>query len=169
MSDLFKKHLIPQGNKPMRMPTDSERDQYDHRKRLKRIDAEIAQLKAERRNIFKMLQYGAHAKKDTAYSLYALQLECGKFYVGFTTDVDRRYKKHEKGKGAQWTKKYKPLMILEVREIPLDQHERAGFLEDDMTIEYAMKYGSEHVRGGGYCQILAPNWPDVVVQNERSY
>lgn len=166
MSDLFKRHVIQQTAKPVRMPTDAERDQYDYKKRLKQIDSEMAILKVERRNIINSLKYGAKAKIGTAYSLYALRLECGKYYVGFTNDVDRRFKRHSKGKGAMWTRMYKPLEIIEVREIPLDQHARVAFLEDDMTVEYAMKYGSEHVRGGGFCQ-MRPRWPDVVIQNER--
>lgn len=97
--------------------------------------------------------------------LYALQLEDGCYYIGQTRNVDRRYKRHSKGKGAAWTKLHKPLSVIETRNTKLTIESEAARIEDDMTIEYALKYGSELVRGGGYCQ-TKPRWPDVVIQNE---
>lgn len=36
--------------------------------------------------------------------LYVLQLENGKYYVGKTNDITRRYNEHKEGKGCEWTK-----------------------------------------------------------------
>lgn len=97
--------------------------------------------------------------------LYALELEEGCWYIGMSYDPVRRLVRHQNGKGAQWTKLHKPIRIHEVRETYEYIQDNAAKLEDDMTIEYAMKYGKHKVRGGGYCQ-AKPYWPDVVLQNE---
>jgi predicted GIY-YIG superfamily endonuclease len=97
--------------------------------------------------------------------LYALRLEDDCWYVGMTRNPDKRFKKHLSGKGALWTKLHAPIEIVEVRDTKQTDDSAAGLLEDDMTLEYAMKYGSDTVRGGGYCQ-SKPRWPDVVLQNE---
>jgi len=97
--------------------------------------------------------------------LYALQLGNGFYYVGMTRDVHSRLRQHEKGKGSMWSKQYGVVRMFDIRQTGLTIDSLAAKLEDDMTIEYALKYGSDKVRGGGYCQ-RKPRWPDVVRQNE---
>jgi cellular nucleic acid-binding protein len=77
--------------------------------------------------------------------IYVLELRSGKYYVGTTTDVDRRYEEHASGKGSIWTRQYKPLSILETRRA------NSIFDEENVTKEYMMKYGIENVRGGPFC------------------
>lgn len=96
--------------------------------------------------------------------LYALRLESNCWYVGMSRNVDRRFKAHKKG-NTIWTKEHPALEIVEVRETGLTSDSEVSRLEDDMTIEYAMMYGSAFVRGGAYCQRY-PRWPDIVLQNE---
>jgi predicted GIY-YIG superfamily endonuclease len=59
--------------------------------------------------------------KVRAYSLYALELEGGKYYVGITAykDVTIRFNQHLNDKGAKWTKRYKPVRIIEARSLGL--------------------------------------------------
>lgn len=97
--------------------------------------------------------------------LYALRLEGGHYYIGMSRNVDKRFTKHKKGKGSIWSKEFAPIEILEIRQTGSNDDSKVGLLEDDMTIEYAMKFGSRWVHGGGYCQ-RKPRWPAVVVQNE---
>lgn len=88
------------------------------------------------------------------FRLYTLLLEGGKYYVGMTAQtVEARFDQHHRGKGAQWTKIYKPIKILEVRELGLMAESKVVILETALTEEYMNRYGTDHVRGGKWCQI----------------
>ena len=80
-------------------------------------------------------------------AIYKMNLKDGKKYVGKTTNVDRRMNQHFSGNGAKVTKKFKPIDVKVVDEVP-------GFFSDDVeqeyTEEYIDKYGYENVRGGMY-------------------
>lgn len=80
-------------------------------------------------------------------TLYVLQLEDGKYYVGKSNNVPNRYKQHKDGLGSAWTKKYRPVKILEVRSLK-DEHD-----ENNTTKDYMKRFGIENVRGGAYCQV----------------
>jgi hypothetical protein len=80
-------------------------------------------------------------------TLYVLQLESGKYYVGKTSDVARRYAEHKNGQGSEWTKIFKPVKLLETREIKSDHD------ENNLTKDLMQKYGIENVRGGSYSQV----------------
>lgn len=79
-------------------------------------------------------------------SIYILCLQGGKYYVGKTTNVAKRYQEHLNGQGAQWTRKYKPISL--ERTIP----NASPFDEDKYVKEYMAKYGIDKVRGGSYVQ-----------------
>ena len=79
--------------------------------------------------------------------LYVLQCAGGKYYVGKTNDVMRRFEEHKSGKGSAWTSKYKPVKMLECRTITSDHD------ENNVTKDYMKKYGVENVRGGTYAQV----------------
>jgi len=88
-------------------------------------------------------------KKDinAPTTIYKLNLENGKKYVGKTTDVDRRMDQHFSGNGSKVTKKFKPIDGKTIDEVP-------GFFSDDVeqeyTEDYIEKYGYNNVRGGYY-------------------
>ena len=87
-----------------------------------------------------------------AATIYVLKLEGGKYYVGRTNKkVVQRFKEHINGKGSAWTRKYKPIKILDVIL------NRDKFDEDKITKQYMEKYGIENVRGGTYCKITLSN------------
>lgn len=79
--------------------------------------------------------------------LYVLKLDKGKWYVGKTTDVMKRYQQHVNGKGSAWTSKYPPVSLTESKPIT-SPHD-----ENNSTKDYMKKYGVENVRGGSYTQI----------------
>ena len=81
-------------------------------------------------------------------NIYILKLENDKYYVGKTEYLDIRIEHHITGKGSVWTKKYKPVKIIEI--IPNCD----DFDEDKYTIMYMSKYGIENVRGGSYCELI---------------
>ena len=79
--------------------------------------------------------------------IYILELENKKYYVGKTTNPDFRLEQHFNSSGSQWTKKYKPIKILELKP-NCDDYD-----EDKYTKIYMDKYGINNVRGGSYVQI----------------
>jgi predicted GIY-YIG superfamily endonuclease len=77
-------------------------------------------------------------------NLYVLKLEGGNYYVGKTANLDSRIAQHMGGHGSAWTRKYKPVSVIE--KIKNASH----FDEDSKTEEYMSKYGIDKVRGGSY-------------------
>ena len=92
--------------------------------------------------------------------LYVLQLTNGKYYVGKTTDMNRRYKEHKDGIGSSWTSKYKPVKILEVRPV------KDAYDENNTTKDLMKKYGIDNVRGGSYTQIELPEHLELSLETE---
>jgi hypothetical protein len=80
-------------------------------------------------------------------SIYTLQLEDGKYYVGRSYNVPKRINQHYNGEGSVWTKKYKPIRLY---EIFLD---KTKFDEDKYTLMYMSIFGIENVRGGSFCSV----------------
>lgn len=83
----------------------------------------------------------------TKVIIYILELESGKYYVGRTLNLEKRYKDHTLGKGCSYTKKYPPIKIKEVF------HDKSPFDEDRYVIEYMCLYGIDNVRGGCYSMV----------------
>lgn len=93
-------------------------------------------------------------------SLYVLQLSSGKYYVGKTADVMKRFEQHKSGNGSAWTKLYAPVKILEVKPIT-SPHD-----ENNVTKDYMKKYGINNVRGGSYTQVTIPDDTRGVLERE---
>ena len=79
--------------------------------------------------------------------IYILQLENNKYYVGKTNNSSFRLEDHFSNNGSLWTKKYKPIKVLELIS-DCDNYD-----EDKYTIQYMEKYGINNVRGGSFCNI----------------
>ena len=78
--------------------------------------------------------------------IYILLLEKDKIYIGRTSNFDKRYNDHINGKGSWWTRKYKPVEIL-------DKYTSSNSFEEDTFVKmYMSEYGIENVRGGSYVQ-----------------
>lgn len=84
---------------------------------------------------------------NEAIIIYVLELEQGKYYVGRTIDVKKRWKEHKLGIGAKWTKIYKPKQIIDIK------YNADCFDEDKYVKIYMDKYGIDNVRGGSYSSI----------------
>lgn len=96
-----------------------------------------------------------------SFNLYVLQLVSNKYYVGKTyKSIIYRFNIHKKGYGAEWTKLYKPLQILEQFE------SNDKFDEDKYTKKYMDKYGIDNVRGGSYCSIVLEDWQIKAIEHE---
>ena len=80
-------------------------------------------------------------------TIYVLKCRNGKYYVGKTEKTAmKRYKEHAAGNGCAWTRKYRPIELVECTF-------GDKFDEDKKTKKYMDKYGIDNVRGGSYCQI----------------
>lgn len=81
-------------------------------------------------------------------TVYALELEDGRYYVGKTCNIEKRFKEHVEGyKSSSWTRKYRPISVIETIE-------NAHCLDEDkLTVDYMMRYGISNVRGGPYVTI----------------
>ncbi|MDB5177107.1 MAG: hypothetical protein JWN75_775 [Candidatus Saccharibacteria bacterium] len=83
------------------------------------------------------------------WHLYVLKLEEDKWYIGISTDVEKRFKQHMSGfASAAWTKKYKPIKIQDTRYLGDIAIDKAQQIEGRITRKYMEKYGDENVRGG---------------------
>jgi predicted GIY-YIG superfamily endonuclease len=95
-------------------------------------------------------------------TIYTLQLENGKYYVGKTADLPKRFKEHRDGNGSAWTKMQRPVKVVDARKMTTDSD------ENKVTREMMKKYGVENVRGGSYCQVkLDPAVKKVLQMEER--
>ncbi len=93
-------------------------------------------------------------------TLYILQLEDDKWYVGKTDDVQKRYEQHKSGKGSEWTKLYKPVKI--VGTYPVTSiHD-----ETNKTKDLMKKYGIDNVRGGAHCQTVLQDHVIQTIKHE---
>ncbi len=78
--------------------------------------------------------------------VYTLLLQQGKYYVGTTMNMARRYNQHLKGVATKWTEIYKPIQLLE--KIPGNE-----FIELIKTKELMTQHGIDNVRGGPFTQV----------------
>lgn len=79
--------------------------------------------------------------------IYTLQLEQGKYYIGKTNNPQFRLDNHFNSNGSEWTKLYKPLRVLELKQ-NCDDYD-----EDKITRKYMDKYGINNVRGGSFVSV----------------
>lgn len=93
--------------------------------------------------------------------IYVLKLEDNKYYIGKTDNPNIRLNAHFNLDGSNWTKKYKPIEIMEI--IPnCDNYD-----EDKYTKIYMDKYGIDNVRGGSYVKIQLDNETIQFLQKEN--
>ena len=95
-------------------------------------------------NAFTPVQKTYQKKKEM---IYVLQLECNKYYVGWTMRGDgERFSEHFDGEGSEWTKKYKPINVLKW----IDGTKQD---EDRITLDLMKEFGWYNVRGGKWCRV----------------
>jgi len=95
----------------------------------------------------------AWAERNKKFTVYALELENGKFYVGSTGRTGRkknqRWKEHTSTRGGSaWTRKHKPVRVLaEHTGIPRQYY--LGF-ESALTAKLMLERGIHNVRGAQF-------------------
>ena len=93
-------------------------------------------------------------------TIYVLLCEGNHYYIGKTERKLERIKEHFTNSGSYWTKKYKPLKILET----IQSNNKMD--EDKYTKKYMLLYGIEKVRGGSYTEIILPEYKLKCLQDE---
>lgn len=94
---------------------------------------------------------------STAVTIYIIQLEFGKYYVGKTEHLEKRLQDHFNGVGCAWTKKYRMLGFV-------DSFAGDKYDEDKTTVKYMELFGINNVRGGIYSSVTLPLDQCLVVQ-----
>ena len=84
-------------------------------------------------------------------NIYILKLEKGKYYVGKSNKLNKRLEDHFDSYGSAWTKKYKPVKVIET----INNCDK--FDEDKYTLKYMERYGVHNVRGGSFCETKLDN------------
>jgi len=80
-------------------------------------------------------------------TIYILECEQQKYYVGKSKYFENRFTEHLTNKGAEWTKIYKPIKVIE-------QYDNCDdYDEDKYTIKAMATYGIGNVRGGSFTKI----------------
>ena len=87
------------------------------------------------------------ASRPKPTTVYILQLEDRKYYVGKSDDPLKRFEEHKTGQGAAWTRLHPPIDIY--KTFPGS----GPFDEDKITKEMMAKYGIDAVRGGSYVTV----------------
>lgn len=101
--------------------------------------------------------------------IYVLELVEERYYVGRTCNFIQRMEEHFTGEGSIYTKKYKPIKIIEVIE------EKTKYDERDKTLEYMDMYGWKKVRGYAWCSIELTKKPKITnidkicIEKEHNY
>lgn len=83
--------------------------------------------------------------------IYVLKLKNGKYYIGKTQNIEKRINDHFSGNGSAWTKRFKPVSLVEKFDV------KSKYDEDNTTKTYMQKYGIKNVRGGSYTTIVLAN------------
>jgi predicted GIY-YIG superfamily endonuclease len=87
--------------------------------------------------------------------VYVLKLRSrNKYYVGYSSALTKRLDSHNKGKGAEYTKKHGVEKIVALVEC--NDPGRAKEIESILTEFYQKVYGKRNVRGGGYTDSRDP-------------
>jgi predicted GIY-YIG superfamily endonuclease len=92
--------------------------------------------------------------------IYFIKLKEGKYYIGKTKNIERRYDEHITGNGSVWTKRYKPISLIKTIK------STSYFDEDKYVKEYMAKYGIDNVRGGTYSNIVLDKNSLAVLEKE---
>lgn len=95
-------------------------------------------------------------------SIYILELEHGKYYVGESLDPIKAFEEHREGLGPVWTQIHKPIRIQQIMHFKqLD--------ELDFYIKLTMRtHGVENVRGGSWSGVRLTDADRHALHNDNS-
>lgn len=85
--------------------------------------------------------------------IYVLKLEQDKWFVGISTNPERRYNQHVRGRADPWTRKYKPIQMDMSQDLETTDPRTAQYVESMMIEKLQAKYGRSNVEGGDTADI----------------
>lgn len=85
--------------------------------------------------------------------IYILRCENNSLYTGITTDVTKRFQQHISGKGAKYTKIYKPTKI----EVIFIKENRSEASKEEIRIKKLTKLEKERLCKNTFNDILKTN------------
>ena len=88
--------------------------------------------------------------------LYVLFLENDCYYIGITLYPEQRIYAHFDGEGANFTKRNKPLNVVELYCLNMSDRKLCYKLETSKTKEYRETYGGDKVIGGKFLILKKP-------------
>jgi len=77
---------------------------------------------------------------------YAILCEDGSIYIGHTNDIERRWREHREGQGAEWTKEHKPVKIAHYEAF--DSREEAAEREKWLKTGFGRKWIKRELAAG---------------------
>jgi len=86
--------------------------------------------------------------RENEIIIYILKLEDGKYYVGQTNKLEQREKEHFSGKGANFTRKFKPHKLIRTFKTGTHNNKKALLYETFITLLVMNHYGWQNVKGG---------------------
>jgi len=87
--------------------------------------------------------------------VYVLKLEAGRWYCGYTDNLEQRIAQHFLGRGADWTRIWKPLSLFSAVEGDME-------LANAQTVALMAQHGWRKVRGGRYTSLALSSQPKVL-------
>jgi hypothetical protein len=79
--------------------------------------------------------------------IYVLKLTNDKYYIGETDNIEKTYENHFMGYENTWTKKYKPICVIELIK------KKCYMKLNNYVIDYMYYYGVDNVSGGDYIDL----------------
>ena len=94
-------------------------------------------------------------------TVYVLECEDGKYYVGSTKNRRQRYREHFESRrmGSKWTRLHRPLRVVEEWKRVSGRYLMGA--ESQVTSERMLAHGVNNVRGAAYCQLRDLTTDDV--------
>ena len=103
---------------------------------------------------------------EKLYTVFTLELEGGKYYVGRSESVDRRLREHYAGEGTEFTKLHRPLAEQQVEKVSCKSKDEATAVVAKRTLELMSEKGIENVRGSQHSRINLGEKTKKALQHE---
>ena len=110
------------------------------RSNLKRYKASVlkAAVEGQLTEDWRKKNLPAPSSKSGKFYTYAILCDDDSIYIGHTDDIERRWKQHLEGKGAEWTAKHKPVKIIHWEDF--DTRKEAAEREKWLKTGYGRKW-----------------------------
>jgi hypothetical protein len=147
-----RKKMDPDEEKDQLPVVDPSRSTYTNIQNTKGIKKRVLPEGFLQRQLFRIKLF-IQSNITRRYTIYVLECEQGKWYVGSTMDRKKRYRNHFQSRqgGSKWTKTYRPLRVdKEYRRVPARYY--LGF-EAQVTAEYMLQKGVQNVRGAMFTSV----------------